>query len=44
MMLDYVPKPEAKTFDLKMDKKFGIRSKRNQSYIEDIAQNLRHWL
>ena len=34
----YVPKPEAKTFDL-MVKKFGINPKKT-IYIEDIAKNL----
>ena len=34
----YVPKPEAKTFDL-MTKKFGINPKET-IYIEDIAKNL----
>ena len=34
----YVPKPEAKTFDL-MVKKFGINPKET-IYIEDIAKNL----
>ena len=34
----YVPKPEAKTFDL-MVKKFGIKPKET-IYIEDIAKNL----
>ena len=34
----YVPKPEAKTFDL-MVKKFGIEPKKT-IYIEDIAKNL----
>ena len=34
----YVPKPEAKTFDL-MVKKFGINPKETV-YIEDIAKNL----
>ena len=35
---EYVPKPEAKTFDL-MTKKFGINPKET-IYIEDIAKNL----
>ena len=35
---EYVPKPEAKTFDL-MVKKFGINPKET-IYIEDIAKNL----
>tara|TARA_Y100000816_G_scaffold259890_1_gene215752 strand:+ start:1045 stop:1737 length:693 start_codon:yes stop_codon:yes gene_type:complete len=35
---EYVPKPEAKTFD-KMVKKFGINPKET-IYIEDIAKNL----
>ena len=35
---DYIPKPEAKTFDL-MVKKFGINPKET-IYIEDIAKNL----
>ena len=34
----YIPKPEAKTFDL-MVKKFGINPKET-IYIEDIAKNL----
>ena len=35
---EYVPKPEAKTFDL-MIKKFGIEPKKT-IYVEDIAKNL----
>ena len=35
---EYVPKPEAKTFDL-MVKKFGIEPKKT-IYVEDIAKNL----
>ena len=38
----YVPKPEAKTFDL-MVKKFGIEPKKT-IYVEDIAKNLKYWL